>query len=386
LNFTLYVNEEVFMLRYLTAGESHGKCLVAILDGMPAGLVIDKKLIDAELSRRMLGFGRGKRMSIESDRVEILSGLRKSKSIGSPITLLVKNADHSIDRLPVVLEPRPGHADLGGVLKYGMGDVRDVLERASARETAARVAAGAVAKILLSRFGIEIASHVTMIGGVEAEAEGVAFKKISILAEGSPVRCADKEASRLMREEITRARAEGDTLGGVFEVIIHGAPPGLGSYTQWDKRICANLARAIMSIQAVKGVSFGIGFDAAMRSGSTVHDEIFYDKKRGFFRKTNNAGGVEGGMTTGEEIVIKAAMKPISTLRSALATVNVKTKRPVRAAVERSDTCAVPAAGVVGEAVSAIEIANAMIEKFGGDSLAEMRRNYEGYLAQLKKI
>ena len=374
------------MLRYLTAGESHGKCLVVILDGIPAGLIIDKSLIDCELSRRMVGFGRGKRMSIESDRIQVLSGLRKSRTIGSPIALMIKNADHSIDRLPVVLEPRPGHADLGGVLKYGLSDVRDVLERASARETAARVAAGAIAKILLSRFGIEIASHVIAIGGVEAEAEGVAFSRISALAESSPVRCADKEASRLMCEEIARARSEGDTLGGVFEVIAHGVPPGLGSYTQWDKRISANLARAIMSIQAVKGVGFGIGFDAAMSSGSTVHDEIFYDKKRGFFRKTNNAGGIEGGMTTGEDIIIKAAMKPISTLKSALASVNIKTKRPVRATVERSDVCAVPAAGVVGEAVSAIEIANAMIEKFGGDSVLEMQRNYKGYLSQVKKV
>jgi chorismate synthase len=374
------------MLRYLTAGESHGRCLIAILDGIPAGLVIDKKSIDAELSRRMSGFGRGRRMSIESDRVEILSGLRKSRTIGSPITLLIKNADHSIDRLPVVLQPRPGHADLGGVLKYGLGDVRDVLERASARETAARVATGAAAKILLSRFGIEISSHVTVIGGVEAGVEGMTFKKISILAEGSPVRCADREASALMCEEITRAQAEGDTLGGVFEVIARGVPPGLGSYAQWDRRMCAKLAGAIMSIQAVKGVSFGMGFDAAMRSGSAVHDEIFYDHKKGFFRKTNNAGGIEGGMTTGEDIVIKAAMKPISTLRSALATVNIKTKRPARAAVERSDVCAVPAAGIVGEAVSAIEIANAMIEKFGGDSVAEMRRNYDGYLRQVRGV
>lgn len=374
------------MLRYLTAGESHGRCLVAILDGVPAGLVIDKSMIDCELSRRMLGFGRGKRMSIESDRVEILSGLRKSKTIGSPIALKIKNADHSIDRLPVVLEPRPGHADLGGALKYGLSDCRDVLERASARETAARVAIGAVAKILLDRFGIEVASHVTIIGGIEAQTAGMAFRRIYGLAENSPVRCADKEASRLMCEEIARARSEGDTLGGVFEVIAHNVPPGLGSYTQWDRRICANLARAIMSIQAVKGVSFGMGFDAAMQSGSTVHDGIFYDKKRGFFRKTNNAGGIEGGMTTGEDIVIRAVMKPISTLKSALASVNIKTKKPVKATVERSDVCAVPAAGVVGEAVSALEIANAMIDKFGGDSVAEMRRNYEGYLSQIRKF
>jgi chorismate synthase len=360
--------------------------MLTILDGVPAGLVIDKRCIDAELSRRMMGYGRGKRMSIERDTVEILSGLRKGRTIGSPITLLVKNIDHSMDKLPVVLEPRPGHADLSGALKYNTKDVRDVLERASARETVARVGAGALAKALLGEFGIRVMSHVVVIGSVEAKTDGLGFNQIITISEKSPVRCADPDASRLMCEEIDLAAKASDTIGGVFEVIVSGVPAGLGSYVQWDRRIDANLARAVMSIQAIKAVSFGTGFESARRMGSAVHDEIFYDKRRGFYRKTNNAGGVEGGMTTGEDIVVRGVMKPISTLRKPLASVNIKTKRPFKATVERSDICAVPAAGVVGEAVSAIEIANAFIEKFGGDSIAEMRRNYEGYLSQIRKF
>ena len=374
------------MLRYLTSGESHGKYMTAILDGMPAGLSIDKLIIDRELSRRMLGYGRGKRMSIESDKVEILSGLRKGRTIGSPIALLIKNADQSIVRLPVILEPRPGHADLAGSLKYGAKDMRDILERASARETVARVGAGALAKILLGEFGIRITSHVVMIGGVEAKPKGLAFNQIISVAEKSPVRCADPIASRLMCKAIEEAADQGDTLGGVFEIIINGVPPGLGGYAQWDARIDGKLARAIMSIQAIKAIGFGIGFDTAKRKGSAVHDEIFFDKKKGFYRKTNNAGGIEGGMTNGEEIIIHAAMKPISTLKKPLASVNIKTKKAIKATVERSDVCAVPAAGVIGEAVSAIEIANAMIEKFGGDSVVEIQRNYEGYLSQIRKF
>lgn len=374
------------MLRYLTSGESHGQCLLAILDGMPAGLVIDKSIIDEELCRRMAGYGRGKRMKIESDSVQILSGLRKSKTIGSPIAMMIRNADQSIDRLPVILEPRPGHADLAGALKYGAKDIRDILERASARETAARVGVGAVARILLAEFGIRIASHVVVIGGVEASVKGLGFNQIVTIAQKSPVRCADPKASEMICREIEKAAAVGDTLGGIFEVIARGVPPGLGSYTQWDKRIDANLAKAVMSIQAIKGVDFGAGFGAARKMGSAVHDEIFYEKSKGFFRKTNNAGGIEGGMTNGENIVIRAAMKPISTLKKPAASVNIKTKGVVRATVERSDVCAVPAAGVVGEAVTAIEIANAMIEKFGGDSIGEMKRNYEGYLGQIKKV
>lgn len=374
------------MLRYLTSGESHGKCLVSVIDGVPAGLCVGEDAINKELCRRMMGFGRGKRMQIESDRVEILSGTRKGLTIGSPIALLIKNRDQSIDELPVVVEPRPGHADLAGVLKYDLKDVRDVLERASARETAARVSVGAIAKELLAQFGIRVTSHVTMIGNIRSEGRGLGFNQIVTVSENSPVRCANPDASALMCGEIELAAEEGDTLGGVFEVVVNGCPPGLGSYAQWDRRLDAALSRAVMSIQAVKAVSFGIGFESAVRKGSAVHDEIFYDKKHGFYRKTNNAGGIEGGMTNGEDIVLQAVMKPISTLKKPLASVNIKTKKPIAATVERSDVCAVPAAGVVGEAVCAIEIANAMIEKFGGDSVEEMRRNYEGYLEEIRKF
>lgn len=373
------------MLRYLTSGESHGKCMLTIVDGMPAGLDVNKDMIDNELSRRMCGYGRGKRMQIESDKVEIVSGLRSGRTIGSPISLIVNNVDCSIDRLHKIYEPRPGHADLSGILKYDLGDIRDVLERASARETVSRVAAGALSKILLAQFGIRIASHVIVIGKARANTGKLTLDKIILSADKSAVMCADPKASAAMCREIDSAAKTGDTLGGVFEVIVNGVPPGLGSYAQWDRKIDANIAKAVMSIQAIKGVSFGIGFEAAVTKGSGVHDEIFYDKKSGFYRKTNNAGGIEGGMTTGEDIVIRAAMKPISTLRKPLATIDIRTKKPIRAAVERSDVCAVPAAAVIGEAVSAIEIANAFIEKFGGDSVKEMRRNYEGYLAQIRR-
>jgi len=374
------------MLRYLTGGESHGKCLLAILDGMPAGLKVDPALINEELRRRMAGYGRGKRMKIESDRVRTLSGLRKSRTIGSPIAMMIENADHSIDSLPAVLEPRPGHADLSGVLKYNLGDVRDVLERASARETAARVSVGAVCRMLLAEFAVKITSHIIAIGSVESKVKGLAFDEIVMISKRSPVRCYDVKASKLMCREIDKAMKNGDTVGGAFEVIVTGLPPGLGSFTQWDRRIDANLAKALMSIQAVKGVSFGAGFSIAKERGSSLHDEIFYNKSKGFFRKTNNAGGIEGGMTNGEDVIIQAVMKPISTLKRPLASVNIRTKSPIKAAVERSDVCAVPAAGVVGEAVVTVEIANAMIEKFGGDSVGEMRRNYLGYIEQIRRF
>jgi len=374
------------MLRYLTSGESHGRSMLAIVDGIPAGLYVDKSIIDLELARRMLGYGRGLRMTMESDKVDILSGLRKDRTIGSPISLLVKNMDHSIDKLEKVYEPRPGHADLSGILKYNLSDIRDVLERASARETVSRVAVGSLCKILLAEFGITVVSHVTAIGAVVSKAKNLTFEKIVASSIKSPVMCADAGASVNMCKEIDRAIAAGDTLGGIFEILIHGVPPGLGSYAQWDRRIDGSLARAIMSIQAVKGVDFGIGFKSAALRGSLVHDEIFYDKKRGFYRKSNNAGGIEGGMTTGEDIIIKAVMKPISTLRKPLSSVDIRTKKRVMAATERSDVCAVPAAAVIGEAVSSIEIANALIEKFGGDSISEMRRNYGGYLAQVKRF
>lgn len=374
------------MIRYLTSGESHGKALLTILDGMPAGLRVAESKINRELYRRMLGYGRGKRMKIEADKVVVLSGLRKSVTIGSPIALMINNVDKSIDKLPIVLNPRPGHADLTGAIKYGLKDIRSVLERASARETAARVTVGAVCKALLAEFGIDIFSHVTAIGGVEARIEGLGFNQLVAISERSPVRCADPDASKLMCAEIDDVMEEGDTLGGVFDIIARGIPPGLGSYTQWDARIDSRLAAAVMSIPAVKGVSFGAGFYAAKARGSMVHDEIFYDRSRGFYRKTNNAGGIEGGMTNGGAVVISAAMKPISTLKIPLASVNIKTKKAVKATVERADVCAVPAAGIIGEAAVAIEIACAMVEKFGGDSVAEMKRNYNGYLKQIREL
>ena len=374
------------MLRYLTGGESHGKCMLTIIDGIPAGLYVDKSIIDLELARRMIGYGRGKRMAIESDKVDILSGLRKDRTIGSPVSLLVKNMDHSIDNLEKVYEPRPGHADLSGILKYNLSDIRDVLERASARETVSRVAVGSLCKILLAEFGITVVSHVVAIGAAVSKAKKLTFEKIVSSSIKSPVMCADADASANMCKEIDRAAKVGDTLGGIFEILIHGVPPGLGSYAQWDRRIDGSLARAIMSIQAIKGVEFGSGFGSAALKGSLVHDEIFYDKRKGFYRKSNNSGGIEGGMTTGEDIIIRAAMKPISTLRRPLSSVDIRTKRAVKAAVERSDVCAVPAAAVIGEAVSSIEIANSLIEKFGGDSVSEMRRNYDGYLAQVKRF
>jgi chorismate synthase len=374
------------MLRYLTGGESHGKCMLTILDGMPAGLAVDSKMVDRELSRRQAGYGRGGRMKIESDRVRILSGLRKGRTIGGPIAMEIANADHSIDRLAPVLNARPGHADLTGALKYGLKDMRSVLERASARDTVSRVACGAVAKMLLAEFGIRVLSHVTSIGDVEAATNGLSFGKILALAERSPVRCADPKAAKLMCEAIDAAAAAGDTLGGVFEVIVEGAPAGLGSYTQWDRRIDGELAKAVISIQAVKAVGFGLGFKAAALEGSCVHDGIFYDRKNLFHRRTNNAGGIEGGMTNGEDIIIRAAMKPISTLMNPLPSVNIKTKKAARAAVERSDICAAPAAGVVGEAVCAIVIADAMTGKFGADSLEEMRRNYDGYMRAIRRF
>lgn len=374
------------MLRYLTSGESHGRCLLTILEGMPAGLVVDKRHIDNELKRRMFGYGRGKRMSLEADKVEILSGLRKSVTIGSPIALMIPNVDRSIDSLPAVLYPRPGHADLAGALKYDLSDVRSVLERSSARETAARVSVGAVCKELLTEFGIKVTSHVIVLGAIAAKTDNLSFDQIVRQASKSPVRCADRVATELMCMEIDRAAKESDTLGGAFEVIVKGVPPGLGSHAQWDRRLDAILAGSIMSIQAIKGVSLGIGFGSAIERGSKVHDEIFYSAARGFFRQTNNAGGIEGGMTNGEHIVMQAAMKPIPTLRRPLASVNIKTKKAARASVERSDVCAVPSAGIVAEAVVAVDIANAMIAKFGGDSIKEMKRNYKGYLDQIRKF
>lgn len=386
------------MLRYMTSGESHGKGLTAIMEGLPAGLPILADHINQELARRQAGYGRGARMQIEQDRVEILSGVRSGETLGSPVTLFVRNRDwvnweQIMSEDPEVKEegrevtrPRPGHADLSGGIKYAQRDLRNILERSSARETAARVAVGAVARRLLQAFGIDLISHVVEIGGVKGKEHGpLTVGKIRSLVEKSDLRCADTRASHAMKKRIDRSAGEGDTLGGVFEVIASGVPVGLGSHVHYDRKLNACLAGAVMSIQAVKGVEIGIGFDAARRSGSEVHDEIFYSKVRGFYRKTNRAGGIEGGMSNGEDIVLRAVMKPIPTLRKPLRSVDMMTKRPFRASVERSDICAVPAAGVIAEAVMAFELARAMVDKFGGDSLSEMKRNYEGYLKTVRE-
>lgn len=387
------------MLRFLTAGESHGQGLIGILDGYPAGIKIFVEDINKDLVRRQVGYGRGNRMQIENDKAEILSGVRWGRSLGSPISLLIKNKDWlnwekamSIsfeyeDSVSPVTKPRPGHADLTGLIKYDHKDIRNILERASARETAMRVAIGAVCKLLLKEFNIKIISHVTAIGGISINRMRLKTDEIQEKAELSLLRCADKDAEKKMIKRVDSAKRNGDSLGGVFEIIITNPPIGLGSHTQWDRKINARLSNAIMSIQAIKGVEIGLGFEAAKRFGSDVHDEIFYDKKsKRFYRKTNNAGGIEGGMTNGEEIIIRAAMKPIPTLIKPLRSVDVLTKKPFKASVERSDVCAVPAAGVVGEAVVAFEIANAMIEKFGGDSLSEMKRNYNGYMKYVRGV
>lgn len=394
------------MLRYLTSGESHGPCLVSVIEGLPAGLKVLREDIDRHLSRRQSGYGRGGRMKIEADRAEIVSGIRHGYTIGSPVTIIIKNRDWDNwvpvmtadqtgeDGLKAVTRPRPGHADLTGVLKYDRGDARDILERASARETAARVAAGAVARKLLEELGVTVVGHVVSIGSVVTDTSGPTMRgptvggltatEIASRAEESPVRCADPEASARMVAEIDGARNDGDSLGGVVEVIAEGLPPGLGSHVQWDRKLDGRLARALMSIQSVKGVEVGLGFEAARRRGSGVHDEIFHDPLRGFYRQTNNAGGLEGGMTNGGALVVRAAMKPIATLYRPLRTVDICTKESQQASVERSDICAVPAGAVIAEAAVAFELAGAVLEKFGGDSMAELTRNYRSYLEQLK--
>ncbi len=384
------------MLRYLTAGESHGKSLVAILEGMPSGLRVDKAIIDKELKRRQAGYGRGKRMEIEKDRVQILSGMREGKTLGSPIALSISNRDWEnwksvMDPIKPskggrVTRPRPGHADLVGALKYDQDDIRNVLERASARETAARVAIGAIAKMLLSEFGVSIISQVIQIGRVRAKIKNLKINEIEKKITHSLVSCPDEEASRLMIKEIDRASEKGDTLGGIFEIIATGLPIGLGSYVHPDRRLDGRLAQTLMSIPAAKGVEIGLGFRASELFGSEVQDEIFYEKRKGFYRKTNNAGGLEGGVTNGEPLRIKVAMKPLSTLQRPLFSVDLITKKKVKATVERSDICIVPAAAVIGESAAALELANALLEKFGGDSLNEMKRNYTGYMKQVHQF
>lgn len=389
-------------LRFLTAGESHGKALIGILEGIPAGLSISAEDIDTDLKRRQGGYGRGGRMEIESDHAEIISGVRWGKTIGSPIALLIENKDYknwlegmSTDSakegsIPAITHPRPGHADLPGAIKYNVHDIRNILERSSARETAMRVAIGAIAKKFLSEFGINIGSYVIQIGTVGSELRGQNLKEKELLeafekAEKSPVRCPDEDVSEKMVKLIDKAMKEGDSLGGIFEVFVTGVPIGLCSYIQWDKKIDGRLTQALMSIQAIKGVEVGLGFEMSRRFGSEVMDEIFYLPPH-FYRKTNHAGGIEGGITNGMPIILRAAMKPIPTLRRPLRSVDIITKESVEAAYERSDICAVPAAGIVGEAMVALIVADAFLEKFGGDSMAEVKRNYESYIEWLKKF
>jgi len=372
------------MLRYLTAGESHGKGLVAILEGMISGLKLDKKFINAELKRRQKGYGRGARMKIEKDTTKIISGVKNDKTIGSPIALFIENKDASIERLPIVKCPRPGHADLAGVLKYGTYDIREILERSSARGTAIRVAVGSICKLFLKEFKVDIISHTRRVGRIFAETDELSFNAIKERSFASSLSCADKRAERLMKKEIDSAKEEKDSIGGVFEVIAANLPPGLGSHAEYDRRLDAGLAASLMSIQAIKGVEVGLGFGFRNKRGSQVHDEILYSRNKLFYGLSNNAGGIEGGMTNGRPLVLRCVMKPIPTLTRPLASVNIKSKKVSPASVERSDTCAVPSAGVIAEACVAFELAKAFLEKFGGDSLAETTRNYKGYLKQLQ--
>ena len=390
------------MLRFTTAGESHGPALVSILEGAPAGIPLLIDDIDRDLARRQQGYGRGRRMQIEKDHAEILSGVRAGETIGSPIALLIRNkdwdnwrdvmdpapdADDSEPRRRAVTRPRPGHADLSGMLKYDRDDARDILERASARETTARVAAGAICRKLLLELGITIGSHVIELGGIAASDDIALPDDINEAADASPLRTLDKDAELRMIELIDAAKKDGDTLGGVCEVICRGLPVGMGSHVSWDRKLDGRIGAAMMSIHAVKGVGIGIGFEAARRRGSQVHDEIVASVKRSrsadVERKTNRAGGLEGGITNGEPLVVHVAMKPISTLMKPLGTIDVATGEAASASVERSDVTAVPAMGVIAEAMLAFVVAEAAIEKFGGDSLREMKHNMDGYLERL---
>ena len=404
------------MVKFSTAGESHGEALVALVSGLPAGIAVEQARLDRELWRRQQGYGRGGRMRIERDTAHILSGVRHGKTIGSPVAMTLANRDWSNweEILPVgpgdaekhkaVASPRPGHADLPGSLKYDFPDARYVLERASARESAARVACGALAKMLLSEFGVEVGSHVVAVGsatlGRDAKWPEIAA---SNAREEVFLNCVDPEAEARMKAEVDRALRTGDTIGGVFEVVVHGLPPGIGTHVNWDERLDGLLAQAVMSLQAVKAVELGRGVTAAGSMGSAVHDAIGYTadatgesgelepedggaKFTRFSRESNNAGGMEGGISNGEEVVVRGYLKPISTLRRPLASVNFETREPVKAAYERSDVCVVPAAGVAAEAMVALTIARLMVDKFGGDSLGEMKRNFDGYKAQIRRF
>ena len=374
------------MLRFFTAGETHGPALTVVVDGLPAGLKVERAAIDRELKRRQGGYGRGGRMKIESDAVEVLGGIRHGVTLGGPVSLVIRNLDHanwqdvmSPDPQPLSAKqrrrlerPRPGHADLAGALKYLTDDLRDVLERASARETAARVAGGALAKTLLTAVSIHVRSHVLRISSAAIdEARSIPWEQLEA-AESSPVRCVDPEASQRMMASIDQAKKQGDTVGGIFEVVVRGVPPGLGSFAQWDRRLDGRIGQALMSIPAVKAVAIGSGFASGETPGSAFHDEILHDPERGFVRPSNHAGGIEGGVSNGEDVRALAIVKPIPTLLLALRSVDIRTKEPKTASVERSDTCVVPAAAVVGEAMLAFVVADALLEKFGGDSLPEL--------------
>ena len=390
------------MLRFVTAGESHGQALIAWISGFPAGVPVDFDFMQRELHRRQLGYGRGGRQKIEKDRVEAVAGIRHGQTIGAPIALRIENRDWAnwekalpVENLPEsgsaqrpLTAPRPGHADLAGSMKFNFHDARYILERASARETAARVAAGSIAKLLLRQFDCEVLSHVIAVGKARLT-RAVLWKEIQDVCANldSPLRCVDQETEAQMIGEVDTVHRAGNTVGGIFEIVAHNVVAGLGSHAQWDEKLDARLAQVVMSIQAVKGVELGAGISAATSYGSEVMDEIGYDPTaKKFTRSTNRAGGLEGGITNGEDVVVRGYLKPISTLRSPLGTVDMATKKPITAAYERSDVCVVPAGGIAGEAMVSFVLAQAMIEKFGGDSLGEMRRNFDGYLRQLKEF
>lgn len=390
------------MLRFFTAGESHGQALISWISGLPAGVTVDVEFVNRELHRRQLGYGRGGRQKIEKDQADFLAGVRHGKTIGAPIAIRIENRDWKSweKALPVedsdgaedaqrhLTSPRPGHADLAGALKFNLHDARYVLERASARETAARAAAGAMAKLLLREFGISVLSHVIAVGKVQMT-RTVTWNEIERVCASleSPLRCTDEQTELRMKAEVDQALRAGDSVGGIFEVAAHRVPPGLGSHAQWDEKLDGRLARAVMSIQAVKAVEIGTGIRNAVSYGSEVQDEIRYDdKSRRFERSSNRAGGVEGGITNGEDLIVRGYLKPISTLRRALGSADLKTKEPIKAAYERSDVCVVPAAGVVGEAMVALVLAEAFLEKFGGDSIEETQRNFQNYQKQLDEF
>jgi chorismate synthase len=386
-------------VRYLTAGETHGPQLTAIIEGIPSNMSFSFELINEQLQRRQKGYGRGRRMQIEKDEASVVGGVRHGRTTGAPIALVIENKDWkhwttvmniepiegSDEEKRRVNRPRPGHADLNGGLKYNLTDLRNVLERSSARETAARVACGAVARMLLAEFGIKVAGQVIRIGEVEAERHDLPIEELIEITEQSPVRVVDKAAEARMIEHIDQIKKDGDSIGGLVECIVEGVPVGLGSYVQWDRKLDGRIAQAVVSINAFKGVEFGIGFEASRKPGSQVHDEIMYAQEQGFYRATNRLGGFEGGMTTGMPIVVRGVMKPIPTLYKPLQSVDIDSKEPFTAQVERSDACAVPAASVVLEAVVAWEVAVSFLEKFGGDSIEEIRANYHNYLAQLER-